>query len=48
MAVHCQGGYRSMIACSFLQRAGHRNIVNVIGGYEAWLAETSPATAGKS
>ena len=36
VAVHCKGGYRSMIACSFLQRAGHRNVVNVVGGFDAW------------
>ncbi|HLK54171.1 MAG TPA: rhodanese-like domain-containing protein [Candidatus Angelobacter sp.] len=36
VAVHCQGGYRSMIACSLLQRAGIENLMNVIGGFEAW------------
>ena len=36
VAVHCKGGYRSMIACSFLQRAGHSNVINVIGGFDAW------------
>jgi len=35
-AVHCKGGYRSMIACSFLMRAGHKNVINVIGGFDAW------------
>jgi glyoxylase-like metal-dependent hydrolase (beta-lactamase superfamily II)/rhodanese-related sulfurtransferase len=35
-AVHCKGGYRSMIACSFLKRAGHANVINVIGGFDAW------------
>jgi hydroxyacylglutathione hydrolase len=36
VAVHCQGGYRSMIACSLLQRAGLQNVVNVTGGFDAW------------
>jgi glyoxylase-like metal-dependent hydrolase (beta-lactamase superfamily II)/rhodanese-related sulfurtransferase len=36
LAVHCQGGYRSVIACSLLRRAGFRNIINVTGGFEAW------------
>jgi hydroxyacylglutathione hydrolase len=36
IAVHCQGGYRSMIACSLLQRAGIENVMNVMGGFEAW------------
>ena len=35
VAVHCKSGYRSMIACSLLQRAGD-NVVNVIGGFDAW------------
>jgi hydroxyacylglutathione hydrolase len=35
-AVHCKGGYRSMIACSFLKRAGHTGVINVIGGFDAW------------
>src|SRR6266404_7204443 len=36
LAVHCKGGYRSMIACSLLQRAGFQNVVNVVGGFDAW------------
>ncbi|HET7872464.1 MAG TPA: rhodanese-like domain-containing protein [Terriglobales bacterium] len=36
LAVHCQSGYRSMIACSLLRRAGMQNVVNVTGGFEAW------------
>lgn len=36
VAVHCKGGYRSMIACSLLKRAGHTNVVNVTGGFDAW------------
>jgi rhodanese-related sulfurtransferase len=45
VAVHCKGGYRSMIACSFLQRAGHKNVVNVIGGFDAWEKESLPVAA---
>jgi hydroxyacylglutathione hydrolase len=36
IAVLCKGGYRSLIACSLLQRAGFRNVANVIGGFSAW------------
>jgi hydroxyacylglutathione hydrolase len=36
IAVHCKGGYRSLIACSLLQRAGFQNVVNVSGGFVAW------------
>ena len=44
--VHCQGGYRSAIACSLLQRAGFRNVINLIGGFDAWKALGHPVTAG--
>jgi glyoxylase-like metal-dependent hydrolase (beta-lactamase superfamily II)/rhodanese-related sulfurtransferase len=36
VAVHCKGGYRSMIACSLLRRAGFEKVVNVVGGFDAW------------
>jgi hydroxyacylglutathione hydrolase len=36
VAVHCQSGYRSMIACSLLQRAGLENVINLTGGFDAW------------
>jgi hydroxyacylglutathione hydrolase len=42
IAVHCKGGYRSMIACSFLQRAGYRNVINVKGGFDAWQQAQLP------
>jgi hydroxyacylglutathione hydrolase len=42
IAVHCKSGYRSMIACSLLQRAGFRNVTNVIGGFDAWQQANLP------
>lgn len=33
--VHCQGGYRSVIACSLLKRQGFHNLRNVQGGWNA-------------
>jgi hydroxyacylglutathione hydrolase len=42
IAVHCKSGYRSMIACSLLRRAGFRNITNVIGGFDAWQQAKLP------
>jgi hydroxyacylglutathione hydrolase len=42
VAVHCKSGYRSMIACSLLERAGHRNVMNVTGGFDAWHAAGLP------
>ena len=44
-AIHCKSGYRSMIAASLLQRAGH-NVINVIGGFDAWEKEQLPVTSG--
>jgi len=38
VVVHCQGGYRSMIGASFLEKQGRANIIDLIGGYSAWEA----------
>jgi rhodanese-related sulfurtransferase len=45
LAVHCKGGYRSMIACSLLERAGYKNVVNVTGGFDAWQQADLPFEA---
>jgi hydroxyacylglutathione hydrolase len=47
LAVHCKGGYRSMIACSLLQRAGFHNVVNIIGGFDAWQQANLPSVTEK-
>jgi len=36
LAVHCKSGYRSILACSLLQRAGYTNVLNLTGGLDAW------------
>lgn len=46
VAVHCKSGYRSMIASSFLQRAGYTNVVNVVGGFDAWQQAELPVESG--
>jgi rhodanese-related sulfurtransferase len=46
LAVHCQGGYRSAIACSLLQRAGYNNVINVTGGFDAWAEAQLPRESG--
>lgn len=33
--IHCQGGYRSMIAASLLRRKGFNNLKNIYKGYDA-------------
>lgn len=48
VAVHCKSGYRSMIACSLLQRAGHPNVINVVGGFDAWQQAQLPFVTGET
>jgi rhodanese-related sulfurtransferase len=43
VAVHCAGGYRSLIAVSLLERAGYHNVVDLAGGFGAWQAAKLPA-----
>ena len=38
VAVHCKSGYRSSIGTSLLKRAGFPEVMNVIGGFDAWRA----------
>ncbi len=45
VAVHCKSGYRSMIACSLLERAGYKNVINVTGGFDAWQQAGLPFEA---
>ena len=47
LAVHCKGGYRSIIACSLLQRAGFGRVLNVVGGFDAWQQAQLPSVTGK-
>jgi hydroxyacylglutathione hydrolase len=47
LVVHCEGGYRSAIAASLLQKLGRRKVHDLVGGYKAWLAAKLPtATTG--
>jgi glyoxylase-like metal-dependent hydrolase (beta-lactamase superfamily II)/rhodanese-related sulfurtransferase len=42
--MHCQGGYRSMIAASILQARGYRNFTEVDGGFVAISKTAIPTT----
>jgi glyoxylase-like metal-dependent hydrolase (beta-lactamase superfamily II)/rhodanese-related sulfurtransferase len=42
--MHCQGGYRSMIAASILQARGYRNFTEVDGGFAAISKTEIPTT----
>jgi hydroxyacylglutathione hydrolase len=47
IAVHCKGGYRSMIAASLLQRAGFKHVIDVSGGFDAWQGANLPVVSAK-
>lgn len=42
LAIICKSGYRSLIACSWLQRAGFQSVTNVLGGFDAWRGAGLP------
>jgi len=44
VVVHCQGGYRSVIAASLLARAGFDRLVDVRGGWKAIEARAAQAS----
>ena len=45
--LHCQGGYRSMIAASILKARGIHNFKEVDGGYKAITATEVAKTSEK-
>lgn len=42
LVVHCEGGYRSAIACSLLARSGRSKLMDLVGGIKAWQASQLP------
>ncbi len=44
--VVCAGGYRSSIATSLLERAGHRRLINGVGGMDAYRRAGLPVANG--
>ncbi|TCZ73098.1 MBL fold metallo-hydrolase [Flaviaesturariibacter aridisoli] len=46
--VHCQGGYRSVIAISLMKRQGIHNVRNVLGGWNAIKKEEKIRTEKES
>jgi hydroxyacylglutathione hydrolase len=49
LVVHCEGGYRSAIGVSLLQKLGRREVYDLVGGFKAWQAThaaTEKAAAG--
>lgn len=45
VVVYCAGGYRSSVAASLLRKAGHGDVSDLLGGYEAWRVARQPVTA---
>jgi glyoxylase-like metal-dependent hydrolase (beta-lactamase superfamily II)/rhodanese-related sulfurtransferase len=43
VVVHCEGGYRSAIGASLLQKLGRPHVHDLVGGYKAWAATRLPA-----
>jgi hydroxyacylglutathione hydrolase len=43
VVMQCGGGTRSAIAASLLMARGISNVANLIGGYDAWIAQGLPA-----
>lgn len=46
LVVHCQGGYRSSIAMSLLQKHGITNGLDLVGGFKAWEQSQLPVVQG--
>jgi hydroxyacylglutathione hydrolase len=48
IVMQCQGGGRSSIATSLLQSHGARNVSNLAGGYDAWVAQGYEVESGRT
>jgi hydroxyacylglutathione hydrolase len=46
VVVHCEGGYRSAIGVSLLQKLGRPGVHDLIGGFKAWVATKEPTATG--
>lgn len=42
IVVQCQSGARSSIAASLLLHEGHTNVINLVGGFNAWVEHQQP------
>ena len=48
VVVHCEGGYRSAIAASLLQKLGRKDTRDLVGGFKAWAAAKLPSESTKA
>ena len=44
LCVGCASGKRSLVAASMLAQAGFTDVVNVEGGYQAWVSDNLPTS----
>ena len=44
IVILCDHGYSSSLAAAVLVELGFRNVADVVGGFEAWLAAGLPVT----
>jgi rhodanese-related sulfurtransferase len=42
IVAYCHRGVRSLAVASFLEEAGHREVLSLAGGIEAWSLEVDP------
>jgi hydroxyacylglutathione hydrolase len=42
VVVHCEGGYRSAIGVSLVQKLGRQGVYDLVGGFKAWSAMREP------
>jgi glyoxylase-like metal-dependent hydrolase (beta-lactamase superfamily II)/rhodanese-related sulfurtransferase len=42
VVVHCEGGYRSAIGASLLAQAGRDDVLDMVGGFKAWVTSKLP------
>jgi rhodanese-related sulfurtransferase/glyoxylase-like metal-dependent hydrolase (beta-lactamase superfamily II) len=42
VVVHCEGGYRSAIAASLLAQTAGTDVLDLVGGFQAWAASKLP------
>jgi glyoxylase-like metal-dependent hydrolase (beta-lactamase superfamily II)/rhodanese-related sulfurtransferase len=46
IVVQCEGGYRSAIAASVFAQTGHAGVMDLVGGFKAWVASQLPVEKG--
>jgi rhodanese-related sulfurtransferase/glyoxylase-like metal-dependent hydrolase (beta-lactamase superfamily II) len=48
VVVHCESGYRSAIAASLLAGLGRSDVIDLVGGFKAWVTSKLPIVPSRS